>query len=113
MSLNFIANQEIYLLDSSGHTQRVLMRISLPVERTDELGRKLWECAPRLDGLVEIKKCVSSFSSLGAVILATASLRRLLRDFAKGRRILLGSPSKPGEPDPEGEVTLKDLFELH
>lgn len=113
MPLNFIAEQEIYLLDGSGQVQRVQMRISMPVERVDEFGRILWDCAPRLDGLVEIKKSVSSFSSLGALILATACLRRLIRDFAKGRKILLGSPVKPGEPDPEGEVTLKELFELY
>lgn len=113
MPLNFIADQEIFLLDNSGQRQRVLMQISMPVERTDEHGRLLWDCAPRLDGLVDIKKSVSSFSSLGAVILATASLRRLVRDFARGKKIFLGSPSNPGEPDPEGEVTLKELFELH
>jgi hypothetical protein len=113
MSLAFVAEQEIFLVDPSGHKQRVLMRISMPTKRTDDDGRVLWDCAPRLDGLVDIKKSVSSFSSLGAVILATAGLRQIVRDFAKGKKIYLASASKPGEPDPEGEVTLKDLFELN
>lgn len=113
MSLNFIADQEIFLVDQTGNRQRVLLRISMPEKRRDEHGRDVWDCAPRLDGLIDIKKSVMGLSSLGAVVSAVASLRQLLKEFGKGKKIFLADPFKPGEIDPDGEVTLKELFELH
>jgi hypothetical protein len=47
------------------------------------------------------------------MIKAIAGMRQILRDFAKGKEVFLAHPFKPGEMDPEGEVSLKELFELH
>jgi len=113
MTLNFIAEQEFFLLDQAGNRQRVRMRISIPEKRKDEHGREVWDCAPRLDGLIDIKKSVMGLSSFGAIVLAVASLRQLLKEFGKGKKIFLADPFNPGEMDPNGEVTLKELFELH
>jgi hypothetical protein len=113
MSLTFIAEQEVFLVDQAGSRQRVVLRITAPEERADDDGTRFWDCAPRLDGLVDIRKSVSARSSLGAMIKAIAGMRQILRDFAKGKKVFLAHPFKPGEMDPEGEVSLKELFELH
>ncbi len=109
--MKFVIEQELLVVKKGAGSQRIMLRLSEPVQERDTNGDLRWSCYPRLDGLIDLRKPVREVSSFRAVVKALQVCRSLLREEIKNARIYMAGGILGDEPFPKGGLNLEELFE--